>query len=630
MKINTLKIGAKLNLGFGIILVLTVVIGLIAYRGFSKIVYQLEISKIVNRIIVDGGDAQAGSLRYIIYGDEKYYQQVTSESENIRNQSIEVENLLLSQANKEKARRIKEADLKYESANKTYYELEQEKQEVHKKRAAAALEATNQIIQVIEAATNYSRNNKSDYSAVERVYMVQEARNAMNRVRITANKYVANPTEEYETKLMKEIALINTQLIEAEKLMASNVTKKAINVALDAVEIYTGQFKKYKEIVEQQLQTQVDQKESAAELLSVARELREGVYNFVDNTRSSANRSLIGIIGAALLLGILIAGYIVRNLLNQLGGEPGDVASLAKEISEGNLMVKTDENRQLKGVYKAMHNMIHSLTGTVGQIQEIIANLTISSQELSSSASKQAASAEEVSSSMEEMIANIQQNTDNAIQAEKIANKASKEIKNGNESVTKTVSSMKEIADKITIIEEIAEKTDLLAINAAIEAARAGEHGKGFAVVAMEVRKLAERSQQAASQINTVSKSSVVIAEDAGNKMNDIVPEIEKTSTLVQEISSASREQNTGADQINSALQQLNGTNQNTAANSEELASQAEMLKEVISFFKIDSTISSKVANAKQIVRISDGVTGQGLEQTMADSIVNEENFEVY
>jgi len=215
---------------------------------------------------------------------------------------------------------------------------------------------------------------------------------------------------------------------------------------------------------------------------------------------------------------------------------------------------------------------------------------------ISQGSTEQAASTEEVSSSMEEMVSNINQNAENAKQTEKIALQASGDISQGSKAVITTVDAMKRIADKISVVGEIAEKTDLLAINAAIEAARAGEQGKGFAVVAAEVRKLAENSQAAAKEINDVSKTSVKVADESGILLQKIVPDIQKTAVLVQEISAASLEQNSGANQVNNAIVQLNAVTQKNAAaaeemssSAEELASQAEQLKELVSFFKTGS-----------------------------------------
>ncbi len=204
--------------------------------------------------------------------------------------------------------------------------------------------------------------------------------------------------------------------------------------------------------------------------------------------------------------------------------------------------------------------------------------MSSSSEELSQGASEQASSVEETTSSMEEMTANIRQNTDNAQQTEKIARKAALDANESGSAVKTTVGAMKDIAGKISIIEEIARQTNLLALNAAIEAARAGEHGKGFAVVAAEVRKLAERSQTAAGEISKLSASSVQDAEKTGEMLAQLVPDISKTAELVQEISSASKEQDQGSEQINTSVQQLSSVIQQNASAAEELASTAEEL----------------------------------------------------
>ncbi|MBN2165331.1 MAG: MCP four helix bundle domain-containing protein [Marinilabiliaceae bacterium] len=323
----------------------------------------------------------------------------------------------------------------------------------------------------------------------------------------------------------------------------------------------------------------------------------EEAYNQSHIISDDIYRNSIIILTSIIIL-IIIASIVLTRSVNR---PILKVVKILDKMAKGDLSeeIEVTQKDEIGMLAAALVTMQEKINEIIGEVQLAISNITISSQGLSTGASEQAASTEEVSSSMEEMMANIQNNNENASQTEKIANNAANEINIGYKNVNQSVKSMLEIADKINVIEEIAEKTDLLAINAAIEAARAGEHGKGFAVVAMEVRKLAERSQQAAAEINALSKNSVEIAKSTGQKMGEIVPEIEKTSILVQEISAASKEQSTGADQVNISLQQLNQINQNTAANAEQLASQAEKLKEIISFFKVNIEQSSNSIQKK-------------------------------
>ena len=272
-------------------------------------------------------------------------------------------------------------------------------------------------------------------------------------------------------------------------------------------------------------------------------------------------------------------------------------------ISKGVLPAKIEANYkgEFNDIKGSINRMIENLTIFASDVKGAADNVASGSQQfsagseqMSQGATEQAASAEEASSSVEEMNATIRQNADNALQTEKIALKSSADAIESGMAVAESVVAMKDIASKISIIEEIARQTNLLALNAAIEAARAGEHGKGFAVVASEVRKLAERSQTAAGQISQLSRSSVEVAEKAGQMLSKLVPDIQKTAELVQEISAASKEQTMGADQINRAIQQLNQVIQQNASaaeelssTAEELSSQAEQLRNAVSFFKV-------------------------------------------
>jgi methyl-accepting chemotaxis protein len=342
----------------------------------------------------------------------------------------------------------------------------------------------------------------------------------------------------------------------------------------------------------------------------------------------------------------------IKNNINTLINSFNEIITKAKMVSQGDLTVtlaKRSENDELMG---ALSDMVSRLSEIVAQVMEAAQNVAISSNEMSTSAiqisegaNEQSASAEEVSSSIEEMASAIQQNSDNSISTEKIAVASAQGIMDVNNSAQKSLEAIRQISEKIKIINDIAGKTDILAINAAIEAARAGEQGKGFAVVAAEVRKLAEVSQKAAVEINELSSSSLKVTEESGSLMMKIIPEIQKTAQLVKEIAASSNEQRSGSEQITKAVIQFTQvTQQNAAAaeemssSSEELANQAELLKETISFFNTGKQMkqvqpvksATKAGKSRSVIKVAATEHNPGIHVKLDGNDKSDMMFENY
>jgi methyl-accepting chemotaxis protein len=455
----------------------------------------------------------------------------------------------------------------------------------------------------------------------EKVDASMEARIFMMEQKAIGEEYVGVESIQETGKLREQFEAAGARFDALEKFFP----QKIINTHTDFIGFSVKMFDQYDDALRKMAESRkrmtlvsefsesVDQIMEKVEQIS-GENMAAGMES-ADATQEKSNLLIIAftIIGlfVALSLGFFISRTIARSLR--------EAVDISDKISNGNLTIAIEATSkdEIGQLMTAMKNMVEKLREVITDVKSAGGNVAGGSQQMSSSseemsqgATEQAASAEEASSSMEQMAANIKQNSDNAQQTEKISQKAAEDAREGGEAVTETVSAMKKIAEKISIIEEIARQTDLLALNAAIEAARAGEHGKGFAVVASEVRKLAERSQTAAGEISRLSGSSVEVAEKAGEMLNRMVPDIQKTAELVQEIAAASNEQNTGADQINKAIQQLDQVIQQNASASEEMAStaeelstQAEQLQSAIAFFSIDDRSAGAVRQTARVLK---------------------------
>jgi methyl-accepting chemotaxis protein len=628
MKLTDLKLSGQLGVGFGTIIVITIILGAVAVINMFGASGQADnlVEKYVPGTEV-ANDIERNSLlamyamRGYAFTEEQVYWTDGQKYLNDVKQNIQQS---LALANKEDLEVLRTKTVEAEKHVNDYIAQSQSTHETNIELARIVGVMNTNAAEFVENCTGFldeqhdmiKQNIRSGSGAA--TLLERETKIAqMNRIIDKGNELrIANFRSQAtrNPELFKQALAgfdIKTELSEVRQITRQPANIQQLNKVEASANQYVAAMESYLEIWFERERLNAIRTETGMKVLALAQETSQYELGLtsdasVNMARSLSASSLLVIAGLiiafiiALSFAIVITRSIVSGLTRGVGIAEVIAAGNLTETIEPQYLERKDEIGQLA---RAMSNMIEKLKEVIGSVINGSDNIAAASQQMSSTAqemsqggTEQASSAEEVSSSMEEMAANIQQNTDNARQTEKIARQAETGILESSKASEQAVGAMRDIAEKIGIIGEISRQTNILALNAAVEAARAGEHGKGFAVVAAEVRKLAERSQVAAAEIDKLSKFGVGISEEAGQKLAAIVPEIQKTARLVQEIAAASIEQNSGADQVNSAIQQLNQvTQQNAAASeematsSEELSSQADQLLDMVSYFKIDT-----------------------------------------
>jgi len=622
--LNNFNLKTLLVVGFGIIIFLVLVITTSALLGISAASTGFESYRALVNDSNLSRNLQTNMLGlrmqvkdYIISESDRDFDGFRKELA-ITNETMEKSKVNLD--NPERAKIIKSIDRVLIDYNKGFLKAVDYVQDINKELNNVlypnAIEVRVKMSSIIDTA--FKENN------IKATYFSSIIQQRLLLGQLYVAKYIeSNDKNDYDQALLElEKNMANDlRLLDANLKNQKNIQQ--LKLFTNELEIYISSFNKIytllvkrHEVVDNMLETDGPQIEKYTE--TVKQSIKDEQYILGESVEDNNNKTqsiVIWVSLIAVIFGIIIVIFIIRDVLKKVGGEPNIVSEIARGIATGRLDIALDmEAKGATGILAQIIIMRSKLIDVVQQITSNSQQISIAATQVSNTAAslseattEQAASVEETSGSIEQMGASISQNNENAQNTDMIATVSAKAAKQGGQAVSDTVVAMKQIADKISIIEDIAYQTNMLALNAAIEGARAGEHGKGFAVVAAEVRKLAERSQIAASEISSLTKNSVEIAETAGVLLEKMVPDIIKTAELVQEISAASEEQSVGVSQIIKAMQQLDSVTQQNASGSEQLAAtasemqaQSENLINVVSFFRLEGSESLSFSQSKQ------------------------------
>ena len=570
MKIKDLKTSAKLGIGFGVLVMFTASVCLIGWLGMNKMNQQNQLLSELGSMRAEYNLSRLFARTFVHVKDISWADKANTSMGKILVQLEQMKKEQVTQPEK-----ILIDDI-VTNLNQYYDNFKINKSNI------------TQIVDFITLAKKLGDDMSSLESSSSSVNL--KVIEHFNKARLFATGFLAYSDSKYVDLAKKEIE--------------TSLSDYTINneAQLKVLKDYQLMLNQLAVVVIQQSNSDIQQSVIGTKITADFDQLQKLLETDATTEKSTAVSFMIIFTVISLVFGLLIALAITRYFTLSLNNG----VQLARAYASGDLTYRLSEN-EVKGKDE-IGELMYALRDMSNKLREVVSSILINSenvsqasvqinattQQLSQGATEQASFTEEVSASMEQMLSSIQQNSENSIETERIANKSAKGIEKVAKASEESLSAVKQITNKISIINDIAFQTNILALNAAVEAARAGEHGKGFTVVAAEVRKLAERSKIAANEIVDLSNVSLTVSGLSVQQLTSIIPEIEKTAHLVQKIASTSLEQNAGSEQVNNAIQQLNQVTQLNAAASEEIASstdelanQAEQLRDIVSFFKV-------------------------------------------